>query len=72
MSGEAQVTLKVQGGETKTVDLSEASSVAAAKRVLNLGSGYTAMVNGQPASDGDTIPAYGFVTFSPAIKGGLN
>lgn len=64
----ARIVAKALGGEPRNID---AGSVADARRALNLGADYTAQVNRRPAADADRLSDDDYVTFSPAVKGGV-
>jgi len=53
------------------VRLSGMQTVGDVRRALNLPVGYTVMANGEPASDSDLLQEEAYVSFAPAVKGGL-
>lgn len=61
------ITAQVTGGAPKIV---EACKVCDVKSKLGLSGSYSATVNGQPASEGDTLKDYDFVSFAASVKGG--
>ena len=65
----AQVNVKalVAGGVVK--DLA-AGTVAEAKAALGLSGNYSALINGVPAKDSDTLRVNDFLSFSESVKGG--
>jgi hypothetical protein len=62
-----KVTAQALGGQARTLD--DAQTVRAVKEAMGLPN-YTASVNGNPASDSDTVPDYAFVSLSAPVKGG--
>lgn len=59
---------QVSGGTKQVFD--EVGTVSAVKSKLGIGEGYTAAVNGDPASDQQALENNDMVTFSKAVKGG--
>jgi len=62
-----KITGQVVGGAPKIV---EAGTVEDVYNALGLDGSYTATVNGEPASMGDELEDYAFVSFSEKVKGG--
>jgi hypothetical protein len=61
------VIAQVTGGAKKILDgVSTAKDIRLA---LNLGENYIASINGNPASDSDTLSQGDFVTFAEKVKG---
>lgn len=61
-----QVKVQVFGGDAKTFD--DVHTVADAKARMNV-PGHTATVNGESASNGDSLSDYDFVALAPSVKG---
>lgn len=66
---EKTVTIQVLGGQP--VVANNVSTVREAYNRLGLDGRYTVSVNGDPANMDDSLDEYSFVTFSPAVKGGV-
>lgn len=62
------VTAQVLGGQPRVI---EAETVQEAFDLLNLSGNYTASINGEPADLQDELEDYNFVSFAPAVKGGV-
>lgn len=62
------VVASVLGGTPKRLS---ANTVGEVKGLLQLQGAYTASLNGDPAEDGDAVGAEDFVSFAPAVKGGI-
>lgn len=60
------VTAQVMGGQPKI--FSDVETIKDLKGKLGL-SNHTATINGEPASDDESLDDYNFVTFAPAVKG---
>lgn len=63
----ASVVGKVVGGQPQE---HTADTVGELKGKMNLDGNYSAQVNGEPASMGDSLNDYDFVTFTQSVKGG--
>ena len=63
------ITGQVLGGTAKA-NL-EGDSVQDIYNKLALNGTYTASINGEPADMSDELEDYNFVSFAPAVKGGL-
>lgn len=63
------VTAQVLGGQTKV--LQDVDTVQDVLNALELDGAYAASVNGEPATNESELNDYEFVSFSPAVKGGL-
>lgn len=63
-----KVTVHVMGGESQIVD--NVSSVGDLKTQLGL-SEYTAVVNGDPATDTTELGDFSRVTLTKSVKGGM-
>ena len=66
---EKTVTIQVLGGQP--VVANNIRTVRDAFNRLELAGNYTVSVNGDPANMDDILDEYSFVTFSPAVKGGV-
>lgn len=66
---EKTVTIQVLGGQP--VVANNIRTVRDAFNKLELAGNYTVSVNGDPANMDDILDEYSFVTFSPAVKGGV-
>lgn len=65
------VTIQVSGGRSIQASVSEIRTVRDARVKAGIaGQNHTAMINGSPAKDTDSVCNFSFITFSPAIKGG--
>ena len=62
------VIAQVSGGSKKVLD--GVNTVSDVKRELGATDGYTAMVNGSPAQDNDSLEDSDVVTLAKAVKGG--
>lgn len=63
----SNVVAQVQGGEKKVLD--DVYTVADVREKMNA-AGYTASINGDPASDSDEVNDQDFISFAVATKGG--
>ena len=61
------VTVKILGGQEKVLEVFT-GTVGDLKASMNVPN-HTALVNGQPAADDDTIASFSFVRLAPAVKG---
>lgn len=64
-----QVIYKVLGGQAKTQNLEEGTTIGQLKTTLGYSS-HTASVNGSPADDATELNDGDYVNFSQAVKGG--
>lgn len=62
------VMAQVLGGEKKVLD--DVFTVGDVKRKLNATTGYTAALNGNAATDNESVEEGDFVSLSQAVKGG--
>lgn len=65
----AKIYYKIQGGSGAPI-AAEASTVGELKRKLGYEK-YSAAINGEAASDGDSLSEDNMVTLAPAVKGGI-
>ena len=63
------VTAQVLGGSAKV--LNDVNTVQDVLDALELDGAYAASINGEPAQTDSALNDYEFVSFAPAVKGGL-
>ncbi len=66
----SNVIAQVLGGNKQVLD--GVDTVFDVKKKLDVATGYTASVNGNPATDDQELDDNDFVSLSQAVKGGLN
>lgn len=63
----AKVTVRTSGGSQKQMT---ANSIGELREQLRLNATYIATINGDAASDGQSLPENAYVAFSPNVKAG--
>lgn len=66
----AVISVQILGGDLQTMEHFDGMTIGDVKEELGLPT-HVATLNGEPVSDEDEVPEFGFVSLSTPVKGGL-